>query len=357
MPSKLEYSQILELIYLSKFEEAGQALSVIRKNEVFSSELALLQKLLRFRLAIKSGNLDIDIHSIDENLTKDPLFKAEIGMVKGLYYYQSKKMLEGQTHFYQAIQNYELAQENEKRMICTFNYLVGDTYRSFRNNQTLISQFVSLAEESEELGTQKTLGLSYRQLSYLYKDEEKFSQALDVGLKAKSILFSKGAISDFQLTVLHLMEIHIEQNNVKDALSLLQELHGPFDQRVLFPIIYLQSRLNIKILENSIISEDIIEQSCPHFRRRYCSWISNRNQTLALNQFEKGPANLTNLESRFLNSLKQGPMTKNLLIEILWPDFSDYEHVNGRFHQLIHRLNKKLGGLIKFSNGTYRFQN
>ncbi|MGZ3774070.1 MAG: hypothetical protein ACXVCY_08685 [Pseudobdellovibrionaceae bacterium] len=355
MHSKVEYLKILELIYLSKFEEAGEALSTVRKTESFSFEFGLLKKLLLFRLAIKSGNLDIDIHSLDENLTQDYLLKAEIGMVKGLYYYQSKKMPEGQIHFYQAMQNYELAQENEKRMICTFNYLVGDTYRTFRNNQTLISQFSSLAEEAKELETLKTLGLSYRQLSYLYKDEKMFSQALEIGLKAKSILFSKGAISDFHLTILHLMETHIEQNNIDEALALIPELRGPFDQRVLFPIFYLQSRMGVKILENTIISDGIIDQSCSHFRRRYCDWLANGKRVLPLRQVE-ALANLTDLEFKFLSTLKQGPMTKNLIIEILWPDFSDYEHVNGRFHQLIHRLNKKLGGLIRFSDGLYQFQ-
>ncbi|MGZ3772039.1 MAG: hypothetical protein ACXVCP_20280, partial [Bdellovibrio sp.] len=287
MPSKFEYSKILELIYLSKFEEAGKVLSMIRKSESYSFELALLQKLLLFRLAIKSGNLDFDIQSIDENLTNDPLLKAEIGMVKGLYYYQSKKMQEGQNHFYQAIQNYELANENEKRMICTFNYLVGDTYRTFRNNQTLLSQFASLAKEAKELGTLKTLGLSYRQMSYLYKDEKMFQQALETGLEAKNILMSKGAISDFQLTILHLMETYIEQHNVEESVALLPELQGPFDQRVLFPIFYLQSRMGIKILEKSIILEDIIEQSCPHFRRRYCQWISTDKHLINTNQSEK----------------------------------------------------------------------
>lgn len=355
MPSKFEYSKILELIYLSKFEEAGKALSMIRKTDNFSFEIGLLKKLLLFRLAIKSGNLDFDINSIDENITQDSLLKAEIGMVKGLYNYQSKKMSEGQIYFYHAIQNYELAKENEKRMICTFNYLVGDTYRSFRNNQTLITQFSSLAEEAKELGTLKTLGLSYRQLSYLYKDEKMFAKAIDVGLMAKNILLTKGAISDFQLTVLHLMETYLEQNNGEGAQALIPELKGPFDQRVLFPILYLQLRMDIIILEKSIISDDIIEQSCPHFRRRYCEWISKCKHVSNLCQVEI-PANLTDLESKFLSTLKQGPLTKNLIIEILWPDYTDFEHANGRFHQLIHRINKKMGGLITFSNGLYRFQ-
>ncbi|MGZ3794497.1 MAG: helix-turn-helix domain-containing protein, partial [Bdellovibrio sp.] len=116
-------------------------------------------------------------------------------------------------------------------------------------------------------------------------------------------------------------------------------------------------RMGIKILEKSIILEDIIEQSCPHFRRRYCQWISTDKHLINTNQSEKFPSNLTDLEFKFLKSLRQGPMTKNLIIEILWPDFSNHEIANGRFHQLIHRLNKKLGGLIKFKNGTYQFQN
>ena len=55
MLSKFDFFKILELIYLSKFEEAGEALSMIRQCEDFSFEIGLLKKLLLFRLAIKSS--------------------------------------------------------------------------------------------------------------------------------------------------------------------------------------------------------------------------------------------------------------------------------------------------------------
>jgi hypothetical protein len=89
-------------------------------------------------------------------------------------------------------------------------------------------------------------------------------------------------------------------------------------------------------------------------RESFWHWDTGKNQLqVGTSEFA---FKVGSLEHRLVASLAQGPISKALLSERLWPSFSNLRLLDNRLHRLISRVNKKIGGVISCRAGQYSLE-
>ncbi len=374
------YIEILNLIEKGFYEEASQKLRVHRKNadmpqsrNQFEShnDWNLLSMLLSFRLTLHSGILPKSFINIQIETISNLYIKGEFYFVNGLYLFHINKMQEGAIYFFYAAEIFKQIAKNDRFYVSQYNYIIGKSYEPNISTHWLLTEIRKLEEELQSNPTQhqKILGVCLRQKSYLYKDLKHFQAAFDEGLKSAQLLEIYGSQSDYQLSLINLCEISLEQTNLDNAKLYLQKIIPPMDPRVQFPYHFFKHRTF-----NVPLNLEMLNHSCPHFLERFNIWKKShkikfrntKNEPQTQNNWNALTGELTlnqevikfkqaSLEFKLLQSIHKGPISKELLCERLWPEYSQIHLLDNRLHRLISRLNKKTNGLIEFKNGSYHF--
>jgi tetratricopeptide (TPR) repeat protein len=373
------YKEIVEKIYRGLYEEASVEIRSLREKNSFiwNAKWSLMQTLLAARIALKSGQIPENIDSLEPSVETPLFLAAEIYMLKAIVLYQSGRLKEGINYYMQARSCYQSTGHKNKELLCQFNILIGETHVVKKSLHDFLQDFRLLQAEAESCGQFRILGLVYRQKSYLYKEDGKINAALFEAEKSMRYLELYCAASDFQLGLLNIAEILLELEMTSEAKKYYEMLLEPIDRRVLFAKTYIEMRLF-----GSSLNEEFREQSCPHFLQRYAFWQSRFNlpayqqgselteqedlqvdRLVLSSDSEKLYIKLKDqclalrrhcLESKLIEILKQGPQSKALICEKLWPEYSDTHHLDNRLHRLISRINKKVDGLVLYSSKTYK---
>lgn len=386
MPTKTsggdaEYARILKLIEKGFYDEAALDLRGVRKQLEWPSQSTrtggddwnLLSQLLSFRIAMKRGTPTPQVEWMDEAHCENPFLAGEVCFVKGLHLYHQHQMGAGRSCFERAATYYAESGAVERANLARYNEIIGLTYDQPHSMNLLFSKLRELEAAARLSNQQNIVGLVLRQKSYLYKEAGRLKAALREGVEACALLELYGSISDYQLAALNVVDIHICHGDEVEAETLLEYLIEPFDSRVLFPLSFLRARL-----KGTAVDPSHRHLSCPHFATRFelyqdsvsigvstiesppsgkagksLQWDSLRGELRSMGQvwnFRVG-----SMEFRLIDCLVSKPHSKQLLCETLWPGHSSLAHLDNRLHRLISRFNKKLGGLISFENGWYRF--
>lgn len=373
-----EYHEILTLIEQGFYEKASLRIRDIRRKVEMPTVREqdrlwhTLSILLSSRIAMKGGHSPDHLESIDLSQIQEPFLAGEVAFVKGLYYFTQNKMEKGADSFYHASQQFELAQKSERQWIAYYNYLIGKSHSPSIDSHWLFTELRFLEAKTQATSQYKILGLVLRQKSYLYKEMGKLVAARVDGLKAVDLLELYGAHSDYQLGLLNLVDINLELENETDATEWFERLLPPFDPRIQFPYHFYSHRLGREPL--TLLA---INKACPHFHSRYLHWkqkqpeassnaVSNRviattprgdawdstSGQLRINNedFDFKP---NSMESKLIDSLFPGLISKELLCERLWPGYSQLHLLDNRLHRLVSRVNKKLRGRIVCQKGQY----
>lgn len=369
----VSYQDILFLIEKGLYEEASLCLRRFREQPTKNNqeETTLLALLLSARIALKAGHAVEHIKYLDERVVSSPLLKAEICVVKGLVYFQKGSLQEAVDYFYLATKNYQEAGVEERAVLLEYNYLIALSHLrgvSSVDGLGLLDTFQDLQVRAAKSNNLKMMGLIHRQKSYLFKEAGRLNAALFEIQQGLPLLELHSARSDYHLGLLSAAEIAFDLGDHFKAEAYLEMVVGAIDKRVEFPLRYVQS-----LVHGTPLEEPSLQDACPHFVQRY-EWRRQRVGGDIRQKVEVGVLELpsgdaegnfilrTNeqlmikkggLEEMLLLLLEQGPQSKNLLCERLWPEVSDPEHLDNRLHRLISRLNKKIPGLIIYKKRRY----
>lgn len=367
MIKKEFYQTILELIYAGSYDQASGEIRQLREknSQMWNSELALMQNLLAARLALKSGNIPDSVDTLTISVETDNFLAGEVFMVKGITRYQSGKMIEGMSDYLIAKKYFEKSGHKDKELMAWYNHLIGSTHVSDRSLHDYLQMFRSIEAEAEKYLQNRILGLVRRQKSYFYKDHKKFHAALHEAERSIPYLELHCAASDYHLGLVNIAEILLELQQKKDAQKYYEMIVQPLDKRVQFPFAFIEARLF-----DGKVDTTNMTQSCPHFVHRYEIWKSAirsinkiENKLVLINkddnvqiQFNGKVLSIKKnvLEFKLIEILASGPHSKNLICEKLWPEYSEVHHLDNRLHRLISRVNKKIDGLILYSDKSYK---
>ncbi len=369
------YHEILTLIEKGFYEQASLKLRDVRKR----IELPTLTEkertwhtlsiLLSSRIALKGGLKPDHIEGIDIASIKDPFLIGEVCFVKGLYYFNQAKMAEGANSFLTASQAFDACGKTERQWIARFNFLIGKSHQPNIDTHWLFTELRELEVAVQQGENNKLLGLILRQKSCLYKELGRIHAAKTDGIRAVSLLELHGAQSDYQLALLNMVDISLEQNELQEAHDYIDRVLTPLDPRVVFPYSFYKHRLN-----GTPLALTAKVNSCPHFLSRFDLWEREQPKPItempSLNDASEAiiwnatvgelkvnskmfSFKVGSMETKLLNNIYSAPVSKELLSERLWPGFAQIHLLDNRLHRLISRVNKKLGGLIQYHKGQY----
>lgn len=367
MIKKEFYQTILELIYAGAYDQAAGEIRQLREknSQMWDSELALMQNLLAARIALKSGNIPDSVDNLTISIETDNFLAGEVYLVKGITRYQAGKMTEGMNDYLTAKKYFEKSGHKDKELMAWYNHLIGGTHVSDRPLRDYLQIFRDIEVEAEKYSQNRILGLVRRQKSYFYKEHRKFHAALHEAERSIPYLELYCAASDYHLGLLNISEILIEIEQKNEAKKYYEMILQPIDKRVQFPFAFIEARL----FDKDVDTTNII-QSCPHFVYRYELWrtaisVSDKveNKLVLIDKDDSVQIQFNGkilalkknvLEFKLIEILASGPHSKNLICEKLWPEYSDVHHLDNRLHRLISRVNKKIDGLILYSDKSYK---
>lgn len=305
----------------------------------------------------------------------DLVIQAEVALVNGIYLNACRLFSEAMTLFTQAKKIFKEIGWIDKFLVCSYNSIISD----INSTQGLITdeQFSKLLElqvMADEYKNKKILGLVCRQKSYYYKEQKRWHAAVQEAESAISLMEGRSFVSDYHLALLNLSDCLIELGQKDKAQSYFEKIFQPIDPRVQFAYDFIQCRLSDEWTEERWKTFQIKNEIDPHFLYRASACLesakgddpsSEREENSAADFFWnqslgrlrwKGQEWLlapSSKEYLLINLLASGPKAPEFIMTVLWPLYSEKSQLVNRLHTLISRSNKKLDGIIKYSNGKY----
>ncbi|MBO9667934.1 MAG: hypothetical protein J7501_14115 [Bdellovibrio sp.] len=362
-----KYNQSLSKILVSDTAQSLEHIRDLRDQEKLDARQMLEQKLLSFRLAIKNGRgSELDPADLIATNVTDNFTQAEAHFVRGLVYAHKNAFTLAAQEMSLAAAQYERTQSSEKLCLSLFNELI------FKSNDSLISineelsQLALIISKSEELMVPKVMGLCLRQRSYVFQGTGRPQPALDEIQKAMTFIEAHCPTSDYHLALIHAADCALDLKNPAQAQGFLNYLPTETDARVAFPLAYIKCRM-----QGGLLVLEQFSDISSHWKARYeqhasekiqlenakniPTWIWNIN-THTLSDHNKhlaGKIKQKSLEGQLLQLLAAAPANKELLCEVLWPEFAHNQLLDDRFFRLKARIIHKLGDIIHFDGSKY----
>ncbi|WP_413574655.1 hypothetical protein ACLVWU_10535 [Bdellovibrio sp. HCB290] len=361
-----KYDQSLSKIMVADASESLEHIRDLRDQEGLSDQQLLEQRLLSFRLAIKNGRgNELDPEDLVFTSINDSFILGEAHFVRGVVYAHSHSYGKAALEMSQAALFYDKAKASEKFCLSLFNEFIFKSNDNQINGNELLSQLALIISKSEALAAYKVIGLCLRQRSYIFQSTERFQAALDEIQKAMNFIEAHCPSSDYHLALIHAADCALDLKNPEQAQSFLGYLPPELDSRVAFPLAYIKSRLN-----NDLLVEAQFADISEHWKSRYAKYVSEKLipavsdlptwswnlATHALVDQKKriiGKVKFKSLEGQLLQTLILKSASKELLCEILWPEYAENHILDDRFFRLKARITQKLGEIIHFDGSNY----
>jgi len=361
-----KYDLALESLLKGSVKESLQHVRSLRDAEKIQEDLILEQKLMTFRLAIKAGNgkslNEADLHG---DSAKSHFLRAEAWFIKGLILTHKEKLEDASSAFLRASEFYVQESHHEKSLLSRFNSLIALANTGRLTPQDEINLCGEILQAAREHQIQKIQALALRQRSYAYFASGRFLASLQEIKEAMALFEIHGPVSDFHLSLVHAADCSIECKEAPQARMYLDYLPAQIDARVEFPRAYVLAKLH-----GTCLDESIHPDVNPHWKARYSHYIATANSCAPSSQktyfwnlknhriFGEDKKILAkikpnSLEGKLLKILAKGPHGKDLLCEILWPDFSVNQNLDERFFRLKSRLQQKIGAALVFDGESY----
>lgn len=363
--SKKYQTSVNQLLSGARDEAAAQAYAD-RDEWQKSPDEALERNLIAFRLAMKAGNFQDSMENLDESLTKNVFLKAEILFVKATYFAQTSRHEFAASSFAKAA-GYYLSDKNfEKYTLSLFNAFIAETYMPTKmtDENSRVEEIRALAVEHD---IAKVQFLCDRHLSLRSFEDGDYQAAIDVLVvwTARQDALTK---SDSQLALLHIADCFWQMRDLRKALLYFDQVPESVDERVRFPKAVIEAKLWQKPLD--LNSFAVVTD---HWRERYrragfegsisipkaakasvkLLW-SVKTGVLSRGRSLVGKVKAQSLEGQLIRLLADGPRSKKVLCESLWPADTEVMFLDDRFHQLVQRVQRKAKGLIVFDGQNYR---
>jgi hypothetical protein len=367
-----KYSAAVSRVLLKDQESTLSFIRDLRQKDGASAADLVQQKLLSFRLALKNGTgFALDENDLSSAGIADVFLRAEIHFVRGMVLVHKNKSLEAAHEMALASTLYLNCAHHEKYCLSHYNEIIfrGNTEEALTANEEL-AQLSLLAARSESFGVHKVVGLCHRQRSYIYFQNKRILAAGEEIEMALRHIEAHCPTSDYHLALIHAADCAIENKDHRKAELMLNYISESVDSRVEFPLAYIRAKLSRQIL---VIEKFNDIQN--HWRCRYeefqTSLLENQEGAAVARTFrwnlqthlvvdEKrkllGKIKFASLEGQLLQMLGKGPVSKDLVCEVLWPDYSQVETLDDRFFRLKNRLTQKLGEIIDFDGTNYKLR-
>ena len=326
-------------------------------------EMAL--KLLSVRMALKSGNVDVDSIPVSApaNGAEERFFSGEAHVVNALIDLNRERPQKAHESFLASAEIFSELGLAQKALMGRFNALVArcEYDESFVESNVRF-ELTRLMAEADRAGERKIRALCARHLSYLLLDEGKYQASLETARIAEEIFLDLGPISDHSLVLAHMSLCHHLLADQESARAKLELIPRSGDHRLLFPIAVLRFLL----FGEAPREEDFAYQSGrwqENFERYALAARASRK--LAWDQkstviFDGGSivgrVRPASREGFLLRLLSDAPRSRVWLLSALWPGITDQELLEDRLVKLMKRIDGKLGGdgAIVLEAGVYR---
>ncbi|WP_413557137.1 hypothetical protein [Bdellovibrio sp. HCB209] len=360
---KNEYFESLNGLMSGHQDNILAHIRAIRSQEMVSFEELMEQKILSFRVALKSSETLPDVEELKAELVVSPDLRAEVYFVRGMLFMHSQKHAEAQDAFKNAFDCYAFCENHEKGLSAEFNMLIA---QSFLQEEPLHMEFLNTLEKAQGLKNVRIQASCARQLSYISFDQKNYVKAETFALMAVNLFTQLQGISDLHLALANWADCLFEMGKIKSAFAALEKITGTVDQRVQFPLAYINAKLNSEKIE--IRQFDSIN---PYWMQRYRqsssfqwkqtaveSWVFKKATGLLYNENGKlmGRVKAQSLEGQLLKILSGGAANRHKLCETLWPEYANDGSLDDRFYRLISRLNSKVGNLVISDGKNYHLK-
>ncbi len=363
------YLAIREMVEQGLYEKAAARARALRG--ITSHDWNTLRILISARVAIKTlGKVGEDVYSaLDPAQTRDPFLRGELHFARGLHHFHQGDFSSGAAEFSEGQRAYHASKNLERELLCAYNVYSGSV-----NAGTLSDPVECLAElrDLERLASiaknKKILGIVFREKSDHLQSLGKLLAAAESAAQSVRLLELHGAKSDYHLALIQAADVECDQGRQALALTLVDRIVPPVDQRVEFALQMIKARL--ELLPCPALPEFCVASDRRKWLRTFgdistttipvITW-NLKNQILALGEEinkETRPIKIkdSSLEGKLLKTLASGPMSKSRLAESLWPEHCGKAHLDNRLHRLLSRFNHKTSGLVKFDGHRYHLQ-
>ena len=362
MKQKNKYTTAVKSIL---YESGGTSLDYIR--EIRSSvepgiDQIFEQKLLSYRLALKSGNFDFSIDDLNPAAIQSIEIKAEVYFVLGMTQIYKALWSAALVSFEEAAPLYLQGQNYEKHLLSRFNYfIVQDQIMPYSSGESL-HRLNLILKDAKEYGCAKISGLCLRQKSYVLFADGRLLAAIEVLEKNLEDLETSLPNSDFHFCLIHLADCYAELGNTEKSRVYLDFIPEKIDSRVEFPRAYVTSKLlgtSISLTDFKYISDYWLSRYKNQYRQtpkesKTIFWFTGRGLLLDDKMSIIARIKPDSKEGFLLQMLQASPRHKNEICEVLWPEFCDVAQQDQKFHRLLSRIQSKVNDLIEYNGGFYK---
>ena len=363
---KNKYNQALSKIMVADPQKSLEHIRDLRDQQSLNAQQVLEQRLLSFRLAIKNGRgSELDPDELNVPAVTDTFTRAEAHFVRGIVFAHLNTYDKAAHEMAMAAPLYDKVESFEKFCLSLFNEFIFKCNDNQIGTNEQLAQLALIISKSEALVAYKVIGLCLRQRSYIFQATERNQAALDEIKKALVFIEAHCPSSDYHLALIHAADCELDLKNPEEARRYLSYLPSEIDSRVTFPLAYINSRLH-----NSLLVEAQFPDISDHWKNRYAKYVSEKiiqvtestpiwhwnlatNTLIDQNRNLIGKVKIKSLEGQFLQTLILKQANKELLCEILWPEFAENQILDDRFFRLKARITQKLGDIIHFDGSNY----
>ncbi len=361
-----KYDVALEGLFKASTKEALQHIRSLREQEAPQFDQILEHKLITFRLAIKAGSGKyLDESELPADDAKSRFLCAEGWFVKGVIFSYKEKLLDASHAFLRAAEFYLDEGRFDKHLLSRFNSLIALANAGQLTPQDEINLCGEILRDACEKKIPSIQAMALRQRSYAYFASDRFLASLQEVKEALTLFEIHGPVSDFHLSLIHASDCAFESKDLHLARVYLDYLPHQVDARVEFPRAYMQAKLGGIPLDESLFPD-----LNSHWKARYSHWIKKtqtQNTTAIKKYFWEikthriisenkqilAKIKPNSLEGQLLKILAKGPLGKDLICEILWPDSYHNLNLDERFFRLKSRLQQKIGSSLVFDGEVY----
>lgn len=337
-----------------------------QRDQKKSNDEQIERSLLALRLAMKAGNFTDSPETLNADQTQNIFLKGEICFVQGSYFAMTSQHALAAIAYKTAASHYECSQSFEKQALSLFNQVIASSYAvdlDLAHEGQVLDQVLKLCLQHN---ISKVEFLCHRHQAYRLYEKAQYQASIDLLLPwvARKEILTK---SDSELALLHIADCWWELRDLRQALNYFDQVPAHHDERVRFPKALVEAKIwqkNINIHEFSMVTD--------HWRSRFLRMrrtelaaksASAKQKHLRWNQATgilskgsrmQGKIKQQTLEGRLIRLLMDGPRTKVILCESLWPADMETVFLNDRFHQMVQRVQRKTNGLIEFDGHAYR---
>jgi hypothetical protein len=295
----------------------------------------------------------------------DSFLKGEVHFVRGIILAHKSNFLTARDEMQSAAEHYQDSEQNEKYCLSLFNGIIFSSNAQAITVQEELIELTLLISETENLNVPKVRGLCLRQKSYIYFQTERFLAAREEIEKALQLIEAHCPSSDYQLALIHAADCAFSNQELEKATLFLNYLPQEVDSRVDFANAYVRAKISAEALMLDQFSEvpgHWLARYEKHIQSNALTptdqrpiWHWNVKTSLLTNDKKSlvGKMKLQSLEGQLLQLLEKKPASKELLCEILWPEYSNNQTLDERFFRLKSRLRQKLGDVVQFDGHLY----